>query len=367
MRVLILSVPPVTEHGWGRYTRDLITALAEQGAVITLVTSRDAPTSADLPVESYHRILPSITQPARLNSLRLLRYAPTIRHLVHIKRTDVVHVFAEPYALAAALVNRQCFVTAHGTYVPRSVERRGMGALYRAIYNRSRMICVSRYTEAQVKAALPGAHTAVIPNGVDAARFRRVVPLPVKIAPTVLAVGQVKARKGFHVLAKAMMEVRKYIPDARAVFIGDTNDSHYVAELRQQIATDGLTGAIDILGRVPDDTLIGWYQAADVFALPALNVGSKFEGFGLAYLEASAAGLPAIGTFGCGAEEAIRDGETGLLVPQNDVMALTDALVQLLHDSDLRRRLGATGQAYADGQTWDAIAGQVLALYADSI
>lgn len=363
MRVLILSAPPVTAHGWGRYTRDLVKALAQQGAAVTLVTSYDAPADPELPVEAYHRQLPSVVRPERLNSLRLLRCAPIIRRLAHAASVNAVHVFAEPYTLAAALVGQPRFVTAHGTYVPSSVKRRGIGVLYRAIYGRSRLICVSHYTEAQVKAALPGADTSVIPNGVDADRFRRVVPLPHKSAPTVLAVGQMKARKGFHVLAKAMLSVRQRVPEARAVFIGDTNDTDYVADLRQQIASDGLGDAIDILGRVPDDTLIGWYQAADVFALPALNVGGKFEGFGLAYLEASAAGLPTIGTFGCGAEEAIRDGETGFLIPQNDPAALSGSIVRLLSDSAIRKRMGTAGRAYADTQTWDRIAQKTLALY----
>jgi phosphatidylinositol alpha-1,6-mannosyltransferase len=353
----------VIDHGWGRYTRDLITALVEQGAAITLVTSYDAPADPTLPLTAYHRSLPSIIRAARLNSVRLLRCAPFIRQLTRVTGADTVHVFAEPYALAAGWVDRSLFVTAHGTYVPRSMQRRSIGVLYRAVYKRSRIVCVSRYTEAQVKAAMPSARTSVIPNGVDAGRFRRPAPIPGKSVPTVLAVGQVKARKGFHILAKAMGSVRTSIPNARAVFIGDTGDANYVSQLRQQIAADGLSEAIELLGRVPDETLIGWYQAADVFALPALNVGGKFEGFGLAYLEASAAGLPAIGTFDCGAEEAIRDGETGRLVPQNDPVALADAIVQLLRDSDLRKRMGAAGRTFADMQTWPAIARQTLALY----
>ena len=87
-------------------------------------------------------------------------------------------------------------------------------------------------------------------------------------------------------------------------------DRATVSNVVQQLEADGLQEAVHILGRVPDETLLGWYHAADVFALPAINVGGKFEGYGLVYIEASAAGLPVVGTLDCGAEDAIRDGET---------------------------------------------------------
>ncbi|MBN2471593.1 MAG: glycosyltransferase, partial [Anaerolineae bacterium] len=100
------------------------------------------------------------------------------------------------------------------------------------------------------------------------------------------------------------------------------------------------------------------------FALPAINVDDKFEGFGLVYLEAGAAGLPVIGTLGCGAEEAIVAGETGLLVPQSDAGALAAALGQLLADPALRARLGAAGRERAAAYSWANIAAQVRAAYA---
>jgi len=101
-----------------------------------------------------------------------------------------------------------------------------------------------------------------------------------------------------------------------------------------------------------------------VFALPSLTVGEKFEGFGLVFLEASACGLPVIGTTGSGVAEAVLDGETGLLVPQGDVPALAEAITRVLTDDDLRARLGAAGRAYAQTQDWAQVAAHVAALYA---
>jgi phosphatidylinositol alpha-1,6-mannosyltransferase len=116
---------------------------------------------------------------------------------------------------------------------------------------------------------------------------------------------------------------------------------------------------------VPEATLLAWYGAADVFALPARDVGGRFEGFGLVYLEAGAAGLPVIGTTGCGAEDAIHDGVTGLLLPPSQVTdALPGAIIALLSDPARAARMGAAGRAWARTQTWARAAQQTLALYA---
>ncbi len=367
MRVAMLSVAPVNTHGWARYTRDLITALAGQGVEIVLITATDADPHTDLPVAAYHRILPSLIDGRRLTTLRMLATIPTVQRLA--AGCDIIHAVVEPYALLT-LLSRRVIVTAHGTYVPKTIARSIIGSLYRRAYRRATILCVSSYTERQVRAALPGVHTVMIPNGVDVDRYQQHVgagyirPLQIKKqGPTVLAVGQVKPRKGFHILAQAMKIVREAIPDAQAVLIGTISDPVYRDSVQQQIDANGLTGAIHWLGRVPDDILLSWYHAADVFALPALNVDGRFEGFGLVYLEASAAGLPVIGTRDCGAEDAIREGETGFLVPQNDPAATAQAIIRVLQDAGLRTRMGAAGTAFARQHSWEQAAQRVHDLY----
>jgi phosphatidylinositol alpha-1,6-mannosyltransferase len=362
MRVLVLATPPAQTHGWSVYARDLCAALAERGIAIHLMTAVNAPATATLAVASYHRVLPSLVPPPRLSSLRTLAARQVVARTAEAVGADVVHVMAEPYTLAAPPA-LPLVVTAHGTYLPQTAQRRLFGLLYRRAYRRAEVVCVSRYTERFVQAALPGLRTTTVFNGVDAARFQQQGQAPTKRGPTVLAVGKLKPRKGFHVLAAALRQVRQAVPAVQAVFLGDTSDKDYYDELSTQLARDGLTDSVHVLGRVSEDALVGWYHAADVFALPALNIGDRFEGFGLVYLEASAAGLPTVGTLDCGAEDAIRDGETGLLVPQNDPSALAAALIRLLQDGELRARMGDAGQRLAQSRSWAAAAEQVEALY----
>ena len=360
MHIAILSALPTPMSGWGRYTRDLITALAAQNIQITLLTSVDAPTTSDLPVAHYHRVLPPCIPLPRAAGLRMLAARLAVSRLT--SDCQVIHATAEPYTISAP-AHKPLVVTAHGTYIPKTLQWRFVGGHYRRAYECATIISVSSYTERQVRAALPTLHPIVIPNGVDAARYQQPVPHPVKQGPTILYVGALKARKGVHILAQAMKAIRQDVPDARAVLIGDDSDTAYRQQIVDILERDHVADAVTITGRVTDEVLLGWYQTADVFALPALNVADKFEGFGLVYLEASAAGLPVIGTLDCGAEDAIRDGETGYLIPQNDPAMLAESAIRLLHDASLRQQMGEAGRAFAAAHTWDHIASQVIDIY----
>lgn len=363
LKIAIISVDPAPTLGWGRYAYDLIGALNALNVEIRLITERGAKAS-DLNVKSVHRVLPSLSPAPRWLSARLLLARPQV--IQACRGCDAVFVTAEPYAILAP-PDIPLIVTAHGTYLPVTAKHRLLGGWYRAVYRRAQIVCVSHYTEQRVQAAIAGLHTVVIPNGVNSQRYRA-LPADIatfrerKTAPTILAVGQVKPRKGIRLLIEALALVKQQIHSAELAIIGSTSDNNHYRELTARVEALGLEPSVRFLGRVPDTDLLAWYHTADVFALPSLNVGDAFEGFGLVYLEASAAGLPVVGNDGCGAEDAIRDGETGFLVPQGDITALAESLVRLLNDSALRDKLGAAGQTFAAAHTWDRAAREMLAL-----
>ena len=107
-----------------------------------------------------------------------------------------------------------------------------------------------------------------------------------------------------------------------------------------------------------------WFSAADVFALPAMNDGLWFEGFGLVLVEAGAAGRAVVGTDGCGVADAIEHGATGLVISQENVAEeLPRALLELLENPSKAATMGAAGRLRAQSQTWAAVAEQVIDLY----
>jgi glycosyltransferase involved in cell wall biosynthesis len=113
------------------------------------------------------------------------------------------------------------------------------------------------------------------------------------------------------------------------------------------------------LGFVPHDELQRLYGRAAVVACP-----SRREGFGVACLEAMAHGRPVVASAVGGLKELVMDGETGLVVPPRDPVALRQALERLLRDHDLRRKLGSAGRERARERfSWDTVTNATVAAY----
>ena len=264
--------------------------------------------------------------------------------------------------------NRPYILTGHGTYARAGWNR---SLLVRQVHKRSfrgaqQVVCDSHYTERVAREYTPGINATTVTLAIDATRFAELPPLPhPPNRPTILTAGGIKKRKGTPQLIRAVAKVREQIPDVLCVVVGNTTrEPDTTAEVHRLIEQHGLQDNVRLLGFVDDNLLKGWYGAADVFALPSINDGYKFEGFGLVHLEASAAGLPVVGADDCGAEDAVVHGVTGLLVSQADIEAeLAPALLHLLQNREQAAQMGAAGRAYAQTQTWDAKAEAMLAIY----
>ena len=361
-----LLAPDLThKHGWAHYSLSLIEALQRAGVRLTVISARNSPR---LPGLDQRALLPAVDPLDRGMLARLALLAPQVG--AALRTCDVIHSHIEPYAPLAALIagQRPLFVTGHGSYV-RAAARRSSAIrnLYAWAFRRATVVCVSHYTEQIIHETIPGVRTQVITNGIDFARFGAIQPLGAAV-PTVLSVGAVKARKGTLELVQAIARVREMVPQVRCLIVGSLDmEPATVERVRAAIRELNLSGTVELLGRVPDAELLHLYATADVFALPSVNVDWKFEGYGLALIEASAAGLPVIGSLDCGAEDAVQAGVTGLLVPQRDEAALVAALVRLLTDRGTAAALGAAGRAWAATQTWDHAAQALSTLYQERI
>ncbi|HIC88593.1 MAG TPA: glycosyltransferase family 1 protein [Anaerolineae bacterium] len=164
--------------------------------------------------------------------------------------------------------------------------------------------------------------------------------------PTVVTVARLEQRKGVHLLLQAMTVVCQHMPDAVLLVVGDGSQQIPLLSLRDSL---GLHDNVIFVGAVDDALLPAYYRAGHVFALaptPDVDRG-EMEGFGLVYIEASACGLPTVGLHTGGVAEAVLDGVTGLLVREADPKAIGAAIVRLLTEPDLARRLGAAGRARA--------------------
>lgn len=186
-------------------------------------------------------------------------------------------------------------------------------------------------------------HLTVILPGTDRAPFARGNNTPINL----LSVGAIGPRKSFDLLVEALAPLADR--SWRLTIAGDRErDPTATARLDALIAKHGLSERIDVPGTVAADQLEALYAAADLFVL-----ASRFEGYGMAFAEALAHGLPVIGTTG-GATPSTVPASAGRLVAPGDVAALTGALRELIDDAECRRTLAAGARAAAARlPTWE--------------
>lgn len=167
-------------------------------------------------------------------------------------------------------------------------------------------------------------------------------------APTALFVGLQFHRKGGDVLVESFRRVRAQLPDAQLLLAGVP--AGFVQE--PGITCLGILNKNQPAGAA---ALADAYASADVFVLP-----TRFEPFGIAFVEAMHFGLPCIGPQSWAVPEIIADGETGFTVPVDNVEALTERLVRLLGDRPLATTMGKAAQARAQRLfTWPHVVGRM--------
>ncbi|MCA1439302.1 glycosyltransferase family 4 protein [Ensifer sp. IC4062] len=172
------------------------------------------------------------------------------------------------------------------------------------------------------------------------------------------AVGRLTRQKGFDLLLEAFAKIASKRPEWKLVIWGEGNARKELEALRDAL---GLTDRVEMPGVTERSGL--WLETADVFVL-----SSRYEGWGIALLEAMAAGVPVV-SFACewGPTDMVRHGEDGILVSSGDVNALAEALANVLGDGALRMRLAANAKASAKRYSsehilsqWDALASSAL-------
>ena len=277
---------------------------------------------------------------------------------------------ALPVGHAAHRVHRPYAVVLHGAEV--TVPGRLPGTrqlLRRVLRGASLVICAGRYsaTEAERAAGHP-LPTVIVSPGVDIDRFRpldaserssvrRELGLPVD-APLVVSVSRLVPRKGMDTLVRAASRLSKRIPDAVVAIAGSGRDR---ARLEGLVAATG--APVRLLGRVPDELLPGLYGAGDVFSMSCRSrwAGLEQEGFGIVFVEAAAAGVPAVAGDSGGSAEAVADGETGLVVRRpGDSLRVAEALGDLIDDESRRLEMGLRARARAEAEfSYDVLAARL--------
>jgi phosphatidyl-myo-inositol dimannoside synthase len=208
-----------------------------------------------------------------------------------------------------------------------------------------------------------GQRLRVVPLGTDPDRFRpgvnagearRRFHLPEGSAPWLLTVARLDPYKGVDTVIKALPAILERVPTVRYAVAGSGAGRENLEKLAQKT---GVAERVCFLGQVDDHDLPALYNLASVYVGASRLAGPiDVEGFGISLVEASACGLPVVAGNSGGVPDAVRDGETGFLVPPEDPAAFADAISRLLANRALARGIGAAGRrAVETYYNWDRV------------
>jgi phosphatidylinositol alpha-1,6-mannosyltransferase len=228
----------------------------------------------------------------------------------------------------------------------------GTHALVRRATSRAARVPVmcSAFIARVVRTAVPDdVPVSVMYPGADLEAFRPDLPYEdltdlhgVADRPLIVCVSRLVARKGQDVLIRAMPPIRRDVPDASLLIVGDGPDRDRLVRL----AADAPNGSVVFTGQVSEGDLPRYYRAGNVFAMPCRSRlgGLEVEGWGNVFLEAAACARPVVVGDSGGARESLAPGETGLLVNGSDVDEVAGAVGSLLADPERADAMGRAGR-----------------------
>jgi glycogen synthase len=325
---------------------------------------------------STNEVLDGIPVTRLAFQLPALRPAPATRFLTRAPRTavellrylkatrpDAVHIIgAGPQSVYLASLRRsmraQFVFTAQGelTFDAHDVFKESVSlrvGLRRILHEADAVTACSAFVLRSLNDFAPiNSRTYVIPNGVSVRDFPRAAQAS-KTRPYVAAVGRLVPQKGFDVLIRALLDRR--LDGVELRIGGDGFERERLTRLARDL---GLGGRVHFLGALRRSEISDLLSGASVFALT-----SRSEPFGIALLEALAAGVPSVATSSGGVSEFARDRESALLVNEDDPSALAEAISLLLSDEGLSKHLVEGGLKVANALDWSVLVKRYEQLY----
>lgn len=351
----IAPVPPLPDGGIAAYALGLLAS----------------PVARDFDMRAV-----DVSVPPRYRRHRTLRPWLTLVFLVRLlralrrRRADLVHVHTTNHAgfwekSLLALCARACGVPylmhLHGGLFEPFLE--GLGPVGRlaarvSLRGAARVVILAEAWRALLCRFVDDARLEVLPNAIRCADFA-FGERPPGLRPRLLFLSMISARKGLDELLQAMLELGSGgDPGCDLDIVGDEEVPGALQHYRDLYRAAGLDAWVKFHGPAYGPSKYEFLRRATIFVLP-----TRFESFGIANLEAMAAGLPVVSTRTGAIPEYLRDGEHGLLVDPGDTGALVRALRRLLEDAPLRARLGQAAERRAREYDWEALSDRLEAVY----
>ncbi|HEY4479410.1 MAG TPA: glycosyltransferase, partial [Candidatus Paceibacterota bacterium] len=342
LRITYLTHNVRLDNGGGVLSRHIVDGFRSRGATVHLFTSL----FSKLPGEEKLVMTPF----SFFQTLFRLRRAA--------RASDVIHAFdAYPYGFLAWLVNnglgKKIVLTLVGTGTLHFLRRRFIGFFARAALKGAyARVAISTFIKKEVEKIAPRISLGVITPGVE-----RNMPVADDhrarmYKPYILSVGAIRWRKGYKRSIEAFAEVTREFPELNYVIVGKKYKDGYYDELQKIIEKHDLSKRVHVISDAEEAELQGFYKNAELFCLLSQNFGSDVEGFGIVFLEAALHGLALVGTSDCGVEDAVAEHENAFLVEYTDVSGFAHAILQILKDPALRKKMGEKSLSFVQKFDW---------------
>lgn len=281
-------------------------------------------------------------------------------------RVHALKAFPEGFAalLYKSLHPRSCrmIIYAHGEEILVAQKSLQLRLIAKRVYSAADLVIAnSENTRQIVNEFCPAARVVCIHPGVDAATFERDENAGAAFRASwgwppatvvVCTVARMEARKNHAAVIHAIGQLRRERLQVAYVCGGDGPER----ERLERLVTDaGLGRWVVFLGRLSERDKRNLYSAADIYAMPAVQVGEMVEGFGIVFLEAAASGLPSICGSSGGQAEAVRHGCTGFVVDGSNSQAVASCIAGLSRDPALRTTMGNAGREWAIQHDWSKV------------
>jgi len=283
------------------------------------------------------------------------------------KKPDLIHShWILPQGLNAMMASKlfgiDYVVTVHGADIF-PTKFKVMKLLSKAVLSNAASVSAnSDRTKKEAQNLMAGKEITVIPMGADVSRFK---PVSGKSASkSVLFVGRLAQVKGVEYLIRAFKKIKEKNATAKLIIVGEGEE---LPRLMDEARKTGYDKDISFEGAIPHERIFDYYGRAGVLALPSIvDSEGSMEGLGVVLTEALACGVPAVATDAGGISDIIKDGQTGLIVPQKDPEKLAQAIDRIFSDTDLAERLAQNGRmAILSRFSWNVISQRYSTLYSD--
>lgn len=355
--ILMTCEYPPFPGGIGTYAGGIAKALTESDCPVTVIAPRYADLTPQPDETATHRILDhhKIRPGAILPLLRMLRQAPADSILLAADIRSVLVLYALRF-----LHRRRYRVMLHGSEASKFDAKSPLGYIVRRAYLDSEFVLYNSAATQEIFRARIGRpkHDAIAYLGVDRRWFDppdqdfehpELVALP-ETSPIVCSVGRIEPRKGqletLRVLARARENYG--LPDPVYVVAGRPEGETYAAAVREEARR--LSVRLIFAGRLSESDLRQLYRRSVCHSLFARELAGRIEGFGLVLLEAAAQACPSVATRVGGIPEVL--GETGVLVPPEDIDAAAQAIATYAKDRELRTQHGLAAFERAKEFSW---------------